>query len=862
MTSQPQNPRTGAQTAKLAPEELLEHGAWLRRLVTGLVGEADADDVLQATWLSALEKPPRVEGNIRGWLATVARNLVHRRRRQDERRRRREQAAARPERLRSTAEHLSELQQRRRIAEALMELDEPYRSTLCWRFLDEKSIQDIAEGQGLSASAVRSRLHRGLTLLRGRLGLPPRTSRSSLLGGWLAVRQLVSACIGGIGMTLTAHKIAGAAALVLGVAGLLYWGIPDGTANVVDTESPQLTKEVVASGKPGAASEPSVQTGRVEKQSLRTPSSVEEDALVRFEGRVVDARAVPVLGVPIRWRKLSEPVPNSGGSTESGARGRFVIQVPRRELPAAPARIEGGAVSDLQGALLIEAGEDWLTLRSWPVLSPEQDAEHESRDEWVGTIVVARKVKFSARVVDQDGRPLPGARMRVDASELPGLPKSLPRHRSLASVETVADDDGQVELDVPACPDVTLELSHPACRVWRDACPTQPVRHRLITMHREVPAELVGIVVDATGRPVAGAELHWIPGVGPSCLSGSDGRFAIPWPGRGRGGHEQLVAVQSGALPAIRKGLSPRKWLESGMPPIRMQLGAEPLSLTGRVVHADGSAATGFVVTVRGTQVLYGRRPQRSVEQLLAGRGELSPLKGFAVAKDGSFEVEGLQPGRRYIPVAFDPATQLAILGEAVQAGTGPIRLVIPREPVRERLAGRILSLRGEPLEGVRVQVLLQLYPSSEAQIRGKHVAVTDAKGRFELRDVPRYGKAWLRLSGSIVIPMAHGVESFADQESVELRTDARCPLRFEAGTPRVPGATVIFLDAGGDPVPLWTFTANRMTPKNFTVLDGTRSAEFAISERAVTLVYYLEGKERARVPLELVPGRLNRISP
>jgi len=63
----------------LAEEQLLEHAAFLRRLVSGLVLDANrVDDVVQETYLRALSQSPRHARNVRGWLAAIARNLAYR----------------------------------------------------------------------------------------------------------------------------------------------------------------------------------------------------------------------------------------------------------------------------------------------------------------------------------------------------------------------------------------------------------------------------------------------------------------------------------------------------------------------------------------------------------------------------------------------------------------------------------------------------------------------------------------------------------------------------------------------------------------------------------------------------------------
>ena len=57
-----------------AIEDLLAHADWLRGLAARLVG-AEADDLVQDTWVAALRAPPRGSGDeARPWLARVLRN--------------------------------------------------------------------------------------------------------------------------------------------------------------------------------------------------------------------------------------------------------------------------------------------------------------------------------------------------------------------------------------------------------------------------------------------------------------------------------------------------------------------------------------------------------------------------------------------------------------------------------------------------------------------------------------------------------------------------------------------------------------------------------------------------------------------
>src|SRR4029079_12015936 len=82
------------------PERLLQHADALRRLARRLVrDDAEADDLVQETWTSVLEKPRTHEpaAGWKRWLFAVARTLARERRRSEGRRARREQTAARPE---------------------------------------------------------------------------------------------------------------------------------------------------------------------------------------------------------------------------------------------------------------------------------------------------------------------------------------------------------------------------------------------------------------------------------------------------------------------------------------------------------------------------------------------------------------------------------------------------------------------------------------------------------------------------------------------------------------------------------------------------------------------------------------------
>lgn len=162
----------------LAPTEiadLLAHAAWIRALAGALVrDDARADDLAQETWIAALRHPPAASLPARPWLAQVLRNLLRMDLRGDRRRRTREEAAHKTAELDGAGADTPELlltraQQQRALAGLVIELVEPYRSTILLRFFEGLSAAEIAHREGVPPGTVRWRLKRGLDQLRAEL---------------------------------------------------------------------------------------------------------------------------------------------------------------------------------------------------------------------------------------------------------------------------------------------------------------------------------------------------------------------------------------------------------------------------------------------------------------------------------------------------------------------------------------------------------------------------------------------------------------------------------------------------------------------------------------------------------------------
>jgi RNA polymerase sigma factor (sigma-70 family) len=156
------------------------------RLACRLTSETDAPDVLQETFLQVYRHLAsfRGESQFRTWLYRIASNasLMHRRSRA---RRPAEpldgflprfdaegRHAATPGEL-QVAARADELLDGRFVAqkarEAVARLPDGYRDAFVLRDLEEMSTEEVAQAPGLSAAAVRQRVHRARLMLRGYL---------------------------------------------------------------------------------------------------------------------------------------------------------------------------------------------------------------------------------------------------------------------------------------------------------------------------------------------------------------------------------------------------------------------------------------------------------------------------------------------------------------------------------------------------------------------------------------------------------------------------------------------------------------------------------------------------------------------
>ena len=171
------------QDAGLLDELIVRYQHRLLRYLLYLSGNREqAEDLFQEVWMRVLVRGSQFNGQARfeTWLFTIARNLLI-----DQRRKRTMSSLDelfegggdddRPMAFEITDgeptpfDHFANLEDRERIAGALLELDTLHREVLILRFHEELSLEEIAKVTRAPLSTVKSRLYRGMAMMKPKL---------------------------------------------------------------------------------------------------------------------------------------------------------------------------------------------------------------------------------------------------------------------------------------------------------------------------------------------------------------------------------------------------------------------------------------------------------------------------------------------------------------------------------------------------------------------------------------------------------------------------------------------------------------------------------------------------------------------
>jgi len=503
------------------PQDLLEHAAFLRRLVRTLLADAHAaEDVVQETWTRGLQRPPTRGGDLRAWLARVARNFAYRERRTELRRGARERDSARPEELppaEATLEHGETLQ---RVVEAVRALEEPYRAAILARFYEDLPPRAIAAREGVSVETVNTRLKRALAQLRRTLARDQRDWRGAL--GLLAGRSPCLPSPVGLSIGGALMKMKVIAVLVAGV--LALWGLSE----LAEPGPPPAAPVVAASQAPRP--EPSGGVERIPAGEREpAPSTVAPETVL--SGRVVDELGAPLEAAVVDVLAERDPFGEDPGTpdlvvgtyrgrhfaTDADGKWRAVLPAPMRVL------VRLGPDERIEESVEVERRADVEH-----VLITIGPASEGGNAQWVDAPAanvdfVVRRVPtgtLEVRVVEGAGRvPLGDFRITLQrAVELdPEVYRFFRSQRAMGPVlrsEVRVDDPGGVPLRValiePEVGNLWSKLLGEPGRLEQDVhlLPGETEQVLFVLPERGV---LRGQVVDPLGAPVANALVYFGP---------------------------------------------------------------------------------------------------------------------------------------------------------------------------------------------------------------------------------------------------------------------------------------------------------------------------------------------------------------
>jgi RNA polymerase sigma-70 factor (ECF subfamily) len=788
-------------TAQPDSRALLEHADFLRALARSLLRDAhEAEDVVQEAYLAALRRGPRALREPRAWLAGAVRNLARMRRRGEGRRRARERIAAKPEAAATdAADAVARLEIQRTVVDAVLGLDEAYRTVLVLRFFHGLGVNEIAARHGVPPATVRTRQQRALEQLRGRLDRAHGGDRRA----WaLALVPLLAR------RSLAVPLVAAAAIVAVVGAGALF-----ALRGTDETAPPRRVAHGggPAADVPGDGAEkpaPAGDENGPDAPAATAPATCALTVVARDDGAPAagvhvaaggalfetDARGRVELPRPGKWVKvffrgrgflrtnrgldpgtetlcveLERGIPVDGrvvvnGAGLAGAEVAAVETGSGRELDL--------TVTDDAGRFEIVAVRPGLTFEVGaraPGLFPVRVTARRTR---TGAPPLRLELGTGGVVTGKVTGAAAGAGVFVARAEdaalihAPELDEISPRGRENTAFARL-DADGRFEVRGLPLPGRYVVVAEAGDRRLRSepVAVTAAQPRAAVRLDAAEATGLVVRVVDGEGRPVRGAvvSVHDARGnfVGiPMRRTGADGAAGFRPPGAGAYG----ITVSG---PGWR---TTRREVEIG-PGATASVTITPdagLTIEGRVVDGDGRPAAGLKLFFAGT------KPD--------GKRQFS----HAVTNDeGAFALAGLDEGRGLIDV-LDPAGRYAgLVVRDVVPGADPLALEVGPAPV---VTGRVVDAPG------RLSLVVQ-HERPAAPDMFTHAETwldVDGDGRFRAPAVPagRHVRLVLRGEGVAPILWVHG--ALAPGQKVDLGD-----LRLDEGAT----LTGIVVDAESNPI-------------------------------------------------------------
>lgn len=844
--------------------DLLAQVGWVRALARQLALDVnDADDLAQEALVVALKSGRPATSTLRPWLAGILRGVWRTRRRTERRRSHREDAVRTSEAWPSAADLVERASSQRKLVDAVLSLEEPYRGTMLQRYFEELSNEEIAQRADISASTVATRLLRGREMVRARLqaeGGPTAWFTVVFpLARWKSrhAPALPAATTGALLVT-TGTKLLIATTLILAAMAVYQFRTSEprsmaesGTeaslpTNGTKAEPPSQTKDSTSLSRTPVQNAP-LEGGLAPRQApddppLNAPSS--ETAL----GRVVDLAVRPIPSVNVIRVNASEALnlrstQAVGEALLSGADGTFEFEPTGGELLVAK--------SDIYATVL--AG----------VPRPEGTA-----------VVVAPRMPVAGIVVDEVGLPVANADLWsfADHSAFAAL-GALSETSVPISPHAKSDALGRFEFDgVGKLPSSYLMVSAIGFPKKRHSLPPNGDANARIVLRRGPfgPTDIRGRVLLASGQPASGA---WVAAGAIATRADARGEFHVEAMGLGVDGESPitLIAASKGAgartlrLPPLSKR---SQWPED----IVLILDQTPLEIHGSVIDETGAPVNGArvrivdptpfgLVSAPDRVQSYSRR---TVEDLVGGgafQDVVSPHSGAMSGKaDGSFVLRGLI-AREYRLEAFLKNGMLVATSGAIPAGTQDVVLVLDKSQ-RTRIAGRLVDTKGQGISGVTVSAARDLSVNEERS--GFDIgfsSTTDDDGAFALEGVAP-NNIFLRLTGESIVPeLDRPLPDVADLEQLVLVVGRRCHVIFDWGDWSGRAQKARFFDRHGRQLVPMELRGNSIGPRDVVYIGGAPSEVLAVPDTATTAVLYSSDEEElGRRAIQLTVGEIQTV--
>lgn len=846
---------------------LLEQVSWMRRLARALVADRDlADDLVQETCVAALERAPRETGNLRAWLGEVMRNALRQHSRARGRRLAREVSAARPEALEPADKLVERVLLQRELVNAVLELDEPYRSTLLLRFFEELPPREIARRTETPLATVNSRLQRALARLRERLD-EKNNAWALLFLPWVqGIDPLAPPALLTLLMNTKLILAAGAVALATGV--LVWWNATP-TADrprAAEREAlapvePRATPSDVSVVErlPAREPQPALLKSGPAPKSEPAPAPALEPWTVRL--RVLDAEGLPMSGVAV-CAEGSETVLGTSGA---GGWCVFSSRAERLSLSAADPR--------------------WVTILTG---SPSRSSSVDP------VLVLAPAIELAGLVRDDGGNALASASVRF---ELPDGFRTrfseLLEATRFAGWRSGAGADGAFRFaTVPAVAGATLTAVSAGYEHAVIAAPLSTARAlELVLTRPKMPLSgvLRGRVLDPAGQGVSGARV----GLGlASVVSDERGEFELAL----------TRAVTSDVLTAVKAGFRPARLERPGEPgpdrsgwpdDVTLVLAGPALAVRGVVLDHEEKPVSGARVWIHdptpGTPI--GMTPAFLEPEMAGASVPPSALESEAnlpekdgdgfydwytnvrepsifwnwVVTDGSgaFELSGLDD-RRYRFDVMRPDSLEVVTSESIRAGEPAAVIRLGPPDLFERVEGRVLGEDGRALADVEVSLYRPVIDARARIFGGNSQLViveysgrttSDAEGRFRFANVPRSG-AQLSVRGDAIVPTKADVVSAVVDIPVETRCHLEVVLREASGR----FDSIQVADGEGERLDIMVLTEGSTNAWTSVDLVDGRSGVVSVSSRVRELRLFKSGVLVESRALDLQPGEVNRI--